>query len=163
MLCCWDEGFHTAARVSPHHHKPLLPSLAERSTRRVKQLLEDSPNPYQALLSCRTTPSHPVLSPAELLIGRKIWTDVPQVNCYECPQLQLNLVPGPLERWARHLCLRVFGQCRLWTCPMTSLIVMLLMILALFVSLLESLEIWPVWYAISSWSFYGNGTKKLHR
>ena len=47
----------------------LKTKLAERS---VKQLLKDSPNPYQALLSYRTTPSHPVLSPAELLMGRKI-------------------------------------------------------------------------------------------
>ena len=50
----------------------LKTKLAERSVRTVKQLLEDSPDPYQALLSYRTTPSHPVLSPAELLMGRKI-------------------------------------------------------------------------------------------
>ena len=70
--------------TSPYY--PQANGLAERSARTVKQLLEDSPDPYQALLSYRATPLPSYgLSPAELLMGSKIRTDVPQVNRYFIP------------------------------------------------------------------------------
>ncbi len=55
--------------------------LAERAVRTTKELFKNSPDPYKALLSYRATPlpSHG-FSRAELLMGRKIRTDVPQLN-----------------------------------------------------------------------------------
>ena len=47
----------------------------------VKALLKESPDVYLALLSYRATPLPWCrLSPAELLMGRRICTDVPQVS-----------------------------------------------------------------------------------
>ena len=47
----------------------------------MKQLLTDSPDPYKALMSYIATPLPSYgLSPAELLMGRRIRTDVPQVK-----------------------------------------------------------------------------------
>ena len=59
--------------------------LAERTVKTVKGLLEHSTNhstnPHKALLSYRATPMPwCALSPAELLMGRRIRTDVPQVK-----------------------------------------------------------------------------------
>ena len=52
--------------------------LAERAVRTVKALLTDAPDPFMALLSYRATPLPWCnLSPAELLMGRRICTDVP--------------------------------------------------------------------------------------
>ena len=52
--------------------------LAERAVRTVKALLNDAPDPFMALLSYRATPLPWCnLSPAELLMGRRICTDVP--------------------------------------------------------------------------------------
>ena len=61
-------GF-TLFMSSPHY--PQSNWLAEHTIQTIKELLQDSPDPYLALLSFRTTP---ILwcsfSPAELLMGR---------------------------------------------------------------------------------------------
>ena len=63
---------------SPYH--PQLNGLAERMVNTVQQLLQDSADPHIALMSYRTTPLPAYgLSPAELLMGQKIRTDVPQL------------------------------------------------------------------------------------
>ena len=71
--------------TSPYY--PQANGLAERTVKTVKSLLQHSSDPYRALLSYRATPMPwCALSPAELLMGRKIRTDV--------PQLQDNLIPN---------------------------------------------------------------------
>ena len=61
---------------SPHY--PQSNQLAERTFQTIKELLQDSSDPYLALLSFRITP---ILwcsfSPAELLMGRQSRTDIP--------------------------------------------------------------------------------------
>ena len=65
--------------TSPYY--PQANGLTERMVKTVKKLLEHSADPYKALLSYRATPLPWCgLSPAELLMGRKIRTDVPQVK-----------------------------------------------------------------------------------
>ena len=60
--------------------------FAERMVKTVKKLLEHSADPYKALLSYRATPLPWCgYSPAKLLMGRRIRTDV--------PQLKDNLIP----------------------------------------------------------------------
>ena len=54
---------------------PQSNGLAERTVRTVKRQFSDSPDPFLALLSYRATPLP--RSPAELLMGRVIKTDVP--------------------------------------------------------------------------------------
>ena len=62
---------------------PLFPQsngLVERMVKTVKQLLKKSPDPFLALLSYRSTPFPWCgLSPAELLMGRRIRSSLPQV------------------------------------------------------------------------------------
>ena len=63
--------------TSPYY--PQANGLAERTVKTVKRLLEHSSDPYRALLSYRATLiPWCALSPAELLMRRKIRTDVPQ-------------------------------------------------------------------------------------
>ena len=70
--------------TSPYY--PQANGLAERMVKTVKKLLEHTVDPYKALLSYRVTPLPWCgLSPAELLMGRKIRTDVPQVNDHLVP------------------------------------------------------------------------------
>ena len=65
---------------------PQAYGLPERMVKSVKKLLEHSVDPYKALLSYRATPLPWCgYSPAELLMGIKIRTDV--------PQLKDNLIP----------------------------------------------------------------------
>ena len=70
--------------TSPYY--PQANGLAERMVKTVKKLLEHTVDPYKALLSYLATPLPWCgLSPAELLMGRKIRTDVPQVNDHLVP------------------------------------------------------------------------------
>ena len=63
--------------TSPYY--PQANGLVERTVKTVKTLLENSSDPYRALLSYRATPiPWCALSPAELLMGRTIRTDVQQ-------------------------------------------------------------------------------------
>ena len=60
---------------SPHY--PQSNRIAEHTIQTIKELLQNSPDPYLALLSFRTTP---ILwcsfSPAELLMGRQLRTAI---------------------------------------------------------------------------------------
>ena len=75
-----------------HHHtsSPQHPSgngEAERAVRTAKQLLEGAPDPYLALLAYRSTPLKNGYSPAELLFGRKLRTNIPQTAAFLTPDL----------------------------------------------------------------------------
>ena len=50
---------------------------AERNVQTVKKLLKKAEDPYMALLMYRATPLHNGLSPAEILMGRKLRTKLP--------------------------------------------------------------------------------------
>jgi len=66
---------------------PQSNGLVERTIKTVKMLLKDSPDPCMALLSFRSTPipwCH--FSPVELLMGRKLKTDVPVPKSVLTPQ-----------------------------------------------------------------------------
>jgi len=69
---------------------PLYPQsngLADRTIKTVKMLLRDSADPYMALLSFRSTPIPQCqFSPAELLMGRRLKTDVPILKTELIPQ-----------------------------------------------------------------------------
>ena len=72
---------------SPHYHQSN--GMAERTVRTVKQLLRDTPDPYLALLSYRSTPLPWCdKSPSELLMGRRVRTDVPQTHEHFIPDWQ---------------------------------------------------------------------------
>ena len=63
---------------SPYY--PQSNGLAERMVKTIKSLLQETSDTYLALLSYRATPLPWCrLSPAELLMGRRLRTDVPQV------------------------------------------------------------------------------------
>ena len=77
-------GFH---HIASSLYYPQSNGLAERMVRAVKKFLEHSSDPYRALLSYRATPLPWCgLSPAELLMGRKIRTDLPQVKNHFIPK-----------------------------------------------------------------------------
>lgn len=64
---------------SPHY--PQSNGHAERAVKTIKNLLKESPDPCLALLSYRTTPLPWCgFSPAELSMGRRLRSDVPQVT-----------------------------------------------------------------------------------
>ena len=69
---------------SPHY--PQSNGLDKRTVKTVKKLISNTDDPYLALLSYRATPLPWCgLSPAELLMGRRICTDVPQIKKYLTP------------------------------------------------------------------------------
>ena len=73
--------------VTSSPHFPQCNGLAERMVRTVKKLLQGSNDPFLALLSYRTTPlPWCYLSPAELLMGRQLKTDVPQTKDHYIPK-----------------------------------------------------------------------------
>ena len=84
FACSEMEDFAAQYKFRHITSSPLYPQsngLAERSVKTVKGLLRDAEDPYLALLAYRATPlpwCH--LSPAELLMGRKIRTVVPQTK-----------------------------------------------------------------------------------
>ena len=79
-------GF-THITSSPHYHQ--ANGLAERTVRTIKTMLKKSSDPYLALLSYRSTPlPWCQLSPAQLLMGRTLRTDVPQLTKNYQPEWQ---------------------------------------------------------------------------
>ena len=71
--------------TSPYY--PQANGQAERTVKTIKNLLANAKDPYMALLSYRATPLQWCnLSPAELLQGRKIRTDLPQSKSSLIPQ-----------------------------------------------------------------------------
>ena len=80
-----SEYSFTHTTSSPHY--PQSNGLVERTVKTVKQRLNQSTDPYMAMLSYRATPLPWCgFSPAELLMGRRIRTDVPQVSKTFVPQ-----------------------------------------------------------------------------
>ena len=70
---------------SPHY--PQSNGLAERTIKTMKGLLKHTNDPYMALLSYRSTPLPWCnYSPAELLMGREVKTDIPQTASQLTPQ-----------------------------------------------------------------------------
>ena len=67
-------GF-THMLTSPQY--PQANGEVERMVQTVKNLLKKTPDPYKALMAYRATPLESGLSPAELLMGRKICTRIP--------------------------------------------------------------------------------------
>ena len=66
---------------------------AERGVRTMKGLLEKNDDPYLALLTYRTTPLQNGLTPSELLMGRKLQTQLPALpNSFKVCQQDHELV-----------------------------------------------------------------------
>ena len=61
----------------------------ERAVSTIKSLLQKSKDPYLAVLAYRSTPLEQGYSPAELLMSRKLRTNIPTV--------QEQLVPHPVD------------------------------------------------------------------
>ena len=80
-----SEYSFTHTTSSPHY--PQSNGQVESTVKAVKQLLNRSTDPYMAMLTYRSTPLPWCgFSPAELLMGRRICTDVPQVSKNFVPQ-----------------------------------------------------------------------------
>ena len=68
----------THITTSPRY--PQANGEVERAVQTVKHLLKKAQDPYRAVLAYRATPLESGLCPAELLMERKIRTQVPTVN-----------------------------------------------------------------------------------
>ena len=78
------EYVFTHVTSSPKHAQ--CNGAAERAVQTIKRLLTKSADPYLAILSYRTSPLGNGFSPAELLMGRKLRTTVPALQCVLHPQ-----------------------------------------------------------------------------
>ena len=78
-----EEYALTHTTTSPRY--PQANSEVERAVQTVKHLLKKAQDPYRALLAYRATPLESGLCPAELLMGRKIHTQVPTVPAQLIP------------------------------------------------------------------------------
>lgn len=81
----WKRLRNTHQTSSPHF--PQSNGQAERGVKTVKKLLKDAEDPHLALLFYRATPlPWCKLSPAELLMGRIIRSNIPQISETFAPQ-----------------------------------------------------------------------------
>lgn len=72
---------YSYCHVTSSPHYPQSNGQAERFVKTTKKLLSNSQDPYMALLSYRTTPLPWCnITPAELLMGRKLRTNLPQLQ-----------------------------------------------------------------------------------
>ena len=78
-----EEYAFTHITTSPRY--PQANGEVERAVQTVKHLLKKVQDPYRALLAYRATPLESGLCPAELLMGRKICTQVPTVPAQLIP------------------------------------------------------------------------------
>ena len=69
-----EEGF---THVTSNPRYPQSNGKAERTVQTVKAMLKKSVDPYGALLAYRTTSLECGYSPAQLLMGRQLWTSIP--------------------------------------------------------------------------------------
>ena len=70
-----EEYEFTHVTTSPRY--PQANGEVERAVQTVKSLLKKAQDPHKALMAYHTTPLESGLSPAELLMGRKIRTRIP--------------------------------------------------------------------------------------
>ena len=90
-LLCFSKSYgfvHTTS--SPHF--PQANGEAERAVQTIKNLLNKAQDPYKALLNYRNTPLDSInLSPAQLLMGRRLNTSVPtKVDLLLTPAITVN-------------------------------------------------------------------------
>ena len=80
-----DWGFH---HVTSSPGYPQSNGQSERTVQTVKSMLEKADDPYKALLSYRNTPLEDVnLSPSQMLMGRRLRTQIPMTREMLKPQL----------------------------------------------------------------------------
>ena len=80
-----DWGFH---HVTSSPGYPQSNGQSERTVQTVKSMLEKADDPYKALLSYRNTPLDEVnLSPSQMLMGRRLRTQIPMTREMLKPQL----------------------------------------------------------------------------